>query len=70
MVILAEEMTVDLLTSEEKDIAVVSDGAVSLVGVVKMSTLSFSLHWANNVRQSKEREKLLGKERASERERE
>ena len=57
--ILTEEVTIRPLTSEKEHIAVVSDGAVSLVGVVQMSTLSLGFHWTDYIRQPKEREKLL-----------
>ena len=52
-------MAVHLLTSEEEHITVVSHGAVSLVGVVKVGTLGLGLHGADDIGKSKEREQLL-----------
>ena len=54
LVVLTEEMAVDPLTSEQKDVAVAGDGAMGLVGVVKIGTLSLRLHGTNYVRKTKQ----------------
>ena len=59
-------MSVDILTSKEEHVAVVSDGAVCQVGGVKMGTLSLRLHWTEYIRQSKQGQELLERERERE----
>ena len=61
---LVEHVLVDSPTPKKPDVAVVGDGALGLVRQVKLGALCLRLHWAHQVRNTKQPQQLLHNQNA------
>lgn len=59
MTILVKHVPVDVAATKQPDVAIISHGALRLIGQIKKGALGLCLHWTDHIRHAKQIQQLL-----------